>query len=330
MIRQEKPNFVAQHTAPNPTEVSYWIDLTADPNGKVIKTHDGKEWNSITAGGGDDESLSNFYCYKVNGSVFTMTGNSAPFEYELREMFKGIPLKMLFEISSDKSRPRPTIILLSARNPWSQSNYVVPAYASCYSEKEADGTITNILEVRSVNRGRYNVPQNSVVKFKIKSFYENGEVKGILYLESEHAPVAGHDVNTFIVNNIFNPNVKDHETITQALGNLDLNAWFDALIQTGEVLKYSVLNKDAQGLVSPVAINFHYDGNYKKVTFTQLDLSYNAVHTCIIEILRASGEYKKTHSASYAILNSTTIPNIESVEQLPSDPDPTTLYIITA
>lgn len=267
MIRQEKPNFVAQHTAPNPTEVAYWIDLTADPNGKVIKTHDGKEWNSITAGGGADESLSNFYCYKVDGSAFTMTSSSAPFEYDLRAMFTGIPLKMLFEISSDTSRQRPTIIFLSSRDQWSQYNYVVPAYASCYSKEEADGTITNILEIRSVNRGRYNVPQNSVVKFKIKSFYENGEVQGIEYLESEHTPVAGHDVKTFIVSDIFNPDVNDHETITQALGDLDLNTWFDALTQANEALKYTVFNKSG-GFISPVAVWFHYDGVYKTVTFT--------------------------------------------------------------
>lgn len=33
MIRQEKPNFVASKYAPNPKEVTYWIDLTASSDG---------------------------------------------------------------------------------------------------------------------------------------------------------------------------------------------------------------------------------------------------------------------------------------------------------
>ena len=44
MINREKPNFKASIYAPNPVEVSYWIDLTEGPDGQVIKTFDGKEW----------------------------------------------------------------------------------------------------------------------------------------------------------------------------------------------------------------------------------------------------------------------------------------------
>ena len=44
MINREKPNFKASIYAPNPIEVSYWIDLTEGPDGQVIKTFDGKEW----------------------------------------------------------------------------------------------------------------------------------------------------------------------------------------------------------------------------------------------------------------------------------------------
>jgi len=33
MIRRENPNFVASIYAPNPKEVSYWIDLTEGPDG---------------------------------------------------------------------------------------------------------------------------------------------------------------------------------------------------------------------------------------------------------------------------------------------------------
>lgn len=47
MIKQENPNFLASVYAPNPMEVTYWIDLFSDANGNVIKTYDGKKWIPI-------------------------------------------------------------------------------------------------------------------------------------------------------------------------------------------------------------------------------------------------------------------------------------------
>lgn len=47
MIRQGNPNFKASRFAPNPLEVTYWIDLTADPNGGTIKTYNGSDWYPI-------------------------------------------------------------------------------------------------------------------------------------------------------------------------------------------------------------------------------------------------------------------------------------------
>lgn len=46
MVKQENPNFIASKYAPNPKEVSYWIDLTADSTGNVIKSYspDLKKW----------------------------------------------------------------------------------------------------------------------------------------------------------------------------------------------------------------------------------------------------------------------------------------------
>lgn len=55
MTKQENPNFKASRFAPNPQEVAYWIDLTADPNGGVIKTYDGSKWNIIS---GNDTDIS--------------------------------------------------------------------------------------------------------------------------------------------------------------------------------------------------------------------------------------------------------------------------------
>ena len=46
MVRQENPNFIASKYAPNPKEVSYWIDLATDSTGNVIKSYspDLKKW----------------------------------------------------------------------------------------------------------------------------------------------------------------------------------------------------------------------------------------------------------------------------------------------
>lgn len=43
----ERINFIASLYAPNPLETTYWVDLTEDPTGGVIKTYDGKKWNQI-------------------------------------------------------------------------------------------------------------------------------------------------------------------------------------------------------------------------------------------------------------------------------------------
>ena len=46
MVKQENPNFIASKYAPNPKEVSYWIDLATDSTGHVIKSYspDLKKW----------------------------------------------------------------------------------------------------------------------------------------------------------------------------------------------------------------------------------------------------------------------------------------------
>lgn len=46
MVKQENPNFIASKYAPNPKEVSYWIDLATDSTGNVIKSYspDLKRW----------------------------------------------------------------------------------------------------------------------------------------------------------------------------------------------------------------------------------------------------------------------------------------------
>lgn len=37
----------AGETAPNPKEFGYWVDLSSDPHGKIIKTYTGESWEVI-------------------------------------------------------------------------------------------------------------------------------------------------------------------------------------------------------------------------------------------------------------------------------------------
>ena len=47
MIRRENPNFKASLYAPNPKEVSYWIDLKEGPDGQLIKTFVNDKWVKV-------------------------------------------------------------------------------------------------------------------------------------------------------------------------------------------------------------------------------------------------------------------------------------------
>lgn len=55
MIHRETPSFKASLYAPNPKEVSYWVDLKEGPDGQVIKTFDGKEWVRVNDILNDDQ-----------------------------------------------------------------------------------------------------------------------------------------------------------------------------------------------------------------------------------------------------------------------------------
>lgn len=57
MIKQENPNFLASVYAPNPMEVTYWIDLSTDTNGTVIKSYTGNDWLPINYFTNTDQSV---------------------------------------------------------------------------------------------------------------------------------------------------------------------------------------------------------------------------------------------------------------------------------
>ena len=53
MIKDIK--FLATDVAPNPKEITHWVDLNEDPTGGVIKTFDGKEWGTIESKVSDED-----------------------------------------------------------------------------------------------------------------------------------------------------------------------------------------------------------------------------------------------------------------------------------
>ena len=55
MIRRENPNFKASLYAPNPKEVSYWIDLTESPDGQIIKTFVDNQWVKVNEDKNDEQ-----------------------------------------------------------------------------------------------------------------------------------------------------------------------------------------------------------------------------------------------------------------------------------
>lgn len=55
MIRRENPNFVASIYAPNPKEVTYWIDLTEGPDGQIIKSFVNNEWVKVNEDKNDEQ-----------------------------------------------------------------------------------------------------------------------------------------------------------------------------------------------------------------------------------------------------------------------------------
>lgn len=71
-------NIVRSKVAPNPKEVKYWADLTADKYGKVIKIFNGKQWISLSAEGGSG-GTSNYNDLKNKPSIngVTLMGNVA-------------------------------------------------------------------------------------------------------------------------------------------------------------------------------------------------------------------------------------------------------------
>lgn len=52
MIYIEKVKFKARPYAPKPEECTYWIDLTADPDGKVWRVWNGEDWELMSMGSG--------------------------------------------------------------------------------------------------------------------------------------------------------------------------------------------------------------------------------------------------------------------------------------
>ena len=51
VVNENNPKIWASLTAPNPDDVTYWVDLTADPHGNIIKFYDenDEKWYNLTS-----------------------------------------------------------------------------------------------------------------------------------------------------------------------------------------------------------------------------------------------------------------------------------------
>lgn len=70
---REQINFRASTVAPGATEVAYWIDLSQDPTGRVIKTWTGSSWEPITGNSEEIEELQEEMANKANKAT-TLSG----------------------------------------------------------------------------------------------------------------------------------------------------------------------------------------------------------------------------------------------------------------
>lgn len=68
-------NIVSSKTAPNPKEVKYWADLTADKYGKIIKIFNGTKWVPLSASGVEGVSDYSDLDNKPSINGVTLMGN---------------------------------------------------------------------------------------------------------------------------------------------------------------------------------------------------------------------------------------------------------------
>ena len=128
MIRTEKINIIASKYAPNPLEVSYWIDLTADSAGGTIKTYNGTEWKIISAKGSGDS-----------------TGGSSDESEHVQEIIKTVGL------SYNSSTDTITLPSLSSNEYFKGSSLVNAVSAGDAAVKVEFDSVTNSITSVSTN-----------------------------------------------------------------------------------------------------------------------------------------------------------------------------------
>lgn len=89
--------FFATDIQPNPVEVDYWIDLSDNPYGAIIKYWDGTEWSRLAESGGNPE-LVNYYTKVqvnalLNGKASVESVESKVDDEEAKDVVKGIQFR---------------------------------------------------------------------------------------------------------------------------------------------------------------------------------------------------------------------------------------------
>lgn len=102
MIKDIK--FLATDVAPNPKEITHWVDLKEDPTGGVIKTFDGKEWKSITSSNSDSDKYVNMTVELNIDNFDEVTIDGKVYDFVSRTIYDTDLLNYLKDIyNSDKS-----------------------------------------------------------------------------------------------------------------------------------------------------------------------------------------------------------------------------------
>ena len=89
--------FSKQGVQPNPIEVDYWVDISKNPYGAIIKYHDGDDWVQLNGSGGSASDFDFYTKTQINqmlaNKADVLSVESKVDDDELAEVIKSIEIK---------------------------------------------------------------------------------------------------------------------------------------------------------------------------------------------------------------------------------------------
>lgn len=155
--------FSKQLIQPNPLEVDYWVDISENPYGAIIKYHDGDDWMQLNGSGG---SASDFDFY-TKTQINQMLANKADVssveskvdDDELAEVIKNIEIKdigdsevQLILFKYDNTRLVVSMPVATSTNPGilSQSDFI-----NFVKQHQLQGLYTEMYDLFKDIRAKY-------------------------------------------------------------------------------------------------------------------------------------------------------------------------------